>query len=295
MPEQALGRPALSFEAATYRNESNNFEFMYPAAWDYSEQVFGPRGSGAQFFSEGELIFSATVFLWDPKNDLDAYTEIRKQGWSSSSTIVAEKELSLADGSRAVQFEIQGPDGSGVYSLLTEVGENYLELTGPIELAEFGEIAQTLLFLEESAVEPATGLAEFAEQLASAVTTMDPGQMQALMNDEFGFAFWGSEGYRRSSEHAMEDLQNNNLPPQMTVSFEAETPDLSDILGAPSILSIWDPARNPVDALFSTGWGSEGQDEAFLIIIQRPDGSFAWDGIIVASGSHDGFLGLYNQ
>ena len=81
----------------------------------------------------------------------------------------------------------------------------------------------------------------------------------------------------------------------MTISFETETPDLSDILGVPSILSIWDPARNPVDALFSTGWGPEGQDEAFLIIIQKPDGSYAWDGIVLASGSYGGFAGLYEQ
>lgn len=294
IPGQTPDKPALTFEAATYRNEDNNFEFNYPAAWVFTEQIFGPRGSGAQFFSEGELIFSATVYLWDPKNDLDAYIDIRKQGWSSSSTVVAEEELSLADGNRAFQFEIQALDGSSVYSLLTEVGENYLELSGPVELAEFGEIAQTLQFLEGSSVEPEEGLAEFAEQLAMAVTARDLALMQALMNEEFGFAFWGSEGYRVSREQAMADLQSNYLPAEMTISFDVETPDLSDVLGPQSILSVWDPARNPADALFSTGWGSESQDEAFLIIIQKPDGSYAWDGIILASGSYGGFVGLYD-
>ncbi len=291
LPVQVPDNSDLSFEAATYRNNSNNFEFNYPGAWDFTEQVFGPRGSGAQFFSEGEPIFSATVFLWDPKNDLDAYIDIRKQGWSSSSMVVAEEELVLVDGRRAFQFEIQGPDGSGVYSLLTEVGENYLELTGPVELAEFGEIAQTLQFLEGSTVEPEAGLAEFVKQLASAVTARDLALMQVLMNEEFGFAFWGSEGYRVSHEQAMVNLQNNHFPAEMTISFVVDSPDLSDVLGPRSILSIWDPARNPVDALFSTGWGLDSQDEAFLIIIQKPDGSYAWDGIILASGSYGGFAG----
>jgi hypothetical protein len=118
--------------------------------------------------------------------------------------------------------------------------------------------------------------------------------MQALMGEDFSFAFWGSEGYEVASDQAMVHLQNNHLPPEQTIRFDVEAPDLSDIIQSDSILSIWNPARNPVSALFSTGWGPEGQDEAFLIIIQRPDGSYAWDGIIVAGGSHGGFVGLYN-
>ena len=70
-------------------------------------------------------------------------------------------------------------------------------------------------------------LAEFAEQLAMAVTARDLALMQALMNEEFGFAFWGSEGYRVSREQAMADLQSNYLPAEMTISFDVETPDLS--------------------------------------------------------------------
>jgi len=207
---------------------------------------------------------------------------------------VTEEELALEDGRRAFQFEIRGPDGSGVYSLLTEVGENYLELTGSVELVEFGEIAQTLHFLERSAAEPGSDLAEFKEKLESAMTTRDLALMKDLMNEEFGFAFWGSEGYRVSPDRAMEDLQNYHLPAEMTINFDVEAPDLSEVVGSPSILSIWDPARNPVDAVFSTGWGQDNQDETFLIIIQKPDGSYAWDGIILASGSHGGFAGLYN-
>jgi len=291
--DQDVEKLALSFEASTYQNEANGFEFEYPIEWDVTEQVFGPRGSGAQFFSEGELIFSATVYLWDPKNDLDAYINIRKQGWSSSSAVVSEEELFLENGRRASQFEIQGPDGSSIYSLLTEVGENYLELTGSVELVEFGEIAQTLRFLAGS-ISPESTLTFFEKQLALALTSWDLDLMEVLMNEEFGFAFWGSEGYRVSPERAMEDLQNNNLPSELTISFEMAAPDLSDVLASRPVLSLWDPQRNPVDAVFSTGWGQDSEDEAFLIIIQKQDGSYAWDGIILAGGSHGGFEGLYS-
>jgi len=71
-------------------------------------------------------------------------------------------------------------------------------------------------------------------------------------------------------------------------------PDLSDVLASKPVLSLWDPQRNPVDAVFSTGWGQDSEDEAFLIIIQKQDGSYAWDGIILAGGSHGGFEGLYS-
>jgi hypothetical protein len=113
------------------------------------------------------------------------------------------------------------------------------------------------------------------------------------MDETFGFAFWGSEGYAASSEEAIEQIGQNYLLPDQTINFEVAEPDLSDILGPQTILGVWDPARNPVDALFSTGWGQDGQDEAFLIIIQKPDGSYAWDGIVLASGSYGGFIGLY--
>jgi hypothetical protein len=282
-------------EASTYRNEANKFEFGYPASWQVEEQVFGPRGSGAQFFSGGENVFSAVVFLWDPKSDLNAYADQRKLAWSSSSTVAAEEELTLGNGQRAFLFEIQAMDGSSTYSLLTEVGENYLELSSPLESTELRGIAQTLRFFETPAAGLEAELVLFEEQLATAIDSRDLAQMRALMGETFGFAFWGSQGYEASSEQAMVDLQNNYLPPGPSVSFEATEPDLSNILELPSILSIWNLARNPVSALFSTGWGAESLDEVYLIIVQEPDGSYAWDGIIVASGSSGGFAGLYNS
>jgi hypothetical protein len=287
-------QPALSYEAAVYRNEANGFEFDYPALWSFEEDVYGVRGSGAQFLSDGQFVMSAVVYLWDPKNDLDAYAGHWRKGWSASGVpILSEAELTLAGGRRAVQFEIEEVGGQQKYVMLTEAGDRYLELSGSGDLSLLAEIAQSLRPVDVPTIEPITGLAAFKNEVVAATTSRDLAQMQALMDETFGFAFWGSEGYGTSSEEAIEQIGQNYLLPDQTINFEVAEPDLSDILGPQTILGVWDPARNPVDALFSAGWGQDSQDEAFLIIIQKPDGSYAWDGIVLASGSYGGFIGLY--
>jgi hypothetical protein len=177
--------------------------------------------------------------------------------------------------------------------MYTVVGDRYLELMGIGDLTLMAEIAQTMRSLQATAAEPTTELAAFERQLISFIMSEDLAQTQILMDETFSFVLWGSEGYEVSSDEATEQLQQNYLFSGQTIDFEVEVPDLSNVLGPQSIVSVWDPAKNPVDALFSTGWGSDGQDEAFLIIIQKPDGSYAWDGIILASGSYGGFVGLY--
>jgi hypothetical protein len=138
-------------------------------------------------------------------------------------------------------------------------------------------------------------LEAFESRLIDAVGSEDTAQMLALMDGTFSFAFWGSEGYESAPEEAVGQLQENYLSSDQAIDFAVEPPDLSDVLGPQNILSVWNPDHNPVDAIFSTGWGAEGHDEAFLIIIQKPDSSFAWDGLILASGSGGGFEGLYDQ
>ena len=282
-----------SFEAAFYQNAENGFEIRYPSSWTIDEQIFGSRASGAQFYDDGEIVFSSIVFLWDPKEDLEAYSEQRKQGWSSSSTVLSEEEILLANGQRALQFEIEGIEGPKTYSVLTEVGENYLELAGFVDLDLFSEIVQTLRPFDVPLLEPITELPVFEERLVAAVASGNLVEMQSLMDESFGFAFWGSEGYEVGTGEAIQQLRTGYLPPGAPVDFDVEAPDLSEILGPIGILTSWDPATNPVSALFSVGWGIDGQDEAFLIITQNTDGSYAWDGVILASGSHGGFEGLY--
>jgi hypothetical protein len=149
--EPAVQEPP-SYETSVYRNSENGFELDYPAWWHLDEQVLGSRASGALFYladTDEEPIFSAVVFLWDPKNELDAWLEVRRQSWSDSgATVLSEEELALAGGHRAIQFELEWPGGMTTHYLFTEVGDRYLEIYGHGALEIFGEIIGTLRFVE---------------------------------------------------------------------------------------------------------------------------------------------------
>jgi hypothetical protein len=58
--------------------------------------------------------------------------------------ILSEAELTLVDGRRAVQFEIEELGGWQKYVLFTKVGDRYLQLSGTGDLNLLAEIAQTL-------------------------------------------------------------------------------------------------------------------------------------------------------
>ena len=139
----------LSFEAAVYRNSDNGFELDYPASWRLDERVLGPRGSGALFYAADEdPVFSAVVYLWDPKNDLDAWLDLQRRSWfGSGATVLSTEELSVAGGHRAVQVELQWV-GVQTNSFFMEVGERYLELFSRGDKETFAEIVSSLRFVE---------------------------------------------------------------------------------------------------------------------------------------------------
>ena len=150
--------PQLSFEAATYRDESAGFEVDYPASWTADPPLIGgARGYFAQLTSwertPGELpdeipaggtIMTINVLLWDPKNALDQYVDHFKTNWSASAIrIVTEEVWDIDVNWRAVQFLIAAPDHEALY-LLTTIGERYLVLSGTGDLQLLSEIAGTL-------------------------------------------------------------------------------------------------------------------------------------------------------
>lgn len=150
--------PVLAPNKVTYRDDANGFEFDYPAGWAFDGGEGGSRGSYVQFYSwdwkpgdpieplpPGGTILSVTNQLWDPKNDLEAFINQRKQAWDASGiSIQSEERLTLAGDRPAAQFTVQGVDGAQAYFLLTTNGENYLVLSGSGDLNLLSEIAQTL-------------------------------------------------------------------------------------------------------------------------------------------------------
>ena len=134
---------------------------------------------------------------------------------------------------------------------------------------------------DEAPVTTIDPLLEFEAQLMQAVERHDFDLMQSLMGDPFGLAGWGSEGWAYTPDQAIEQFRVNYLGADNTIRFQ-NAPDLSQQLNDRDILSVWNPAVNPVSALFSAGWGSDGKAEAFLIIAQRPDGTIYWEGTLMA-------------
>jgi hypothetical protein len=138
-PEGKL--PAAPFDAQVYVNEEAGFALDYPSGWTVNEQVVGPRGTQILFLSKpeladaatipaGETRLSATVYLWDPKNDLASYVQHMKDAWSASGfTILEEQALTLELGLPAELFTLQTPDRQVVY-LVTALKDQYLVIAG---------------------------------------------------------------------------------------------------------------------------------------------------------------------
>ncbi|HEY3476125.1 MAG TPA: hypothetical protein VGK56_16040 [Anaerolineales bacterium] len=143
--------PAPSFEAQTYINEAAGFALDYPASWTVNEQVVGPRGTQVQFLSSPELAdaatlpegatrVNATIYQWDPKNDLEAYVATRRTAWEASGFEILEEEpLVLELGLPAVRFTVQTPETQAIF-LFAALGDQYLELSGEGDLDLVREI-----------------------------------------------------------------------------------------------------------------------------------------------------------
>lgn len=150
--------PGPAFEATTYRDEVNRFEFDYPARWTIDDGGSQSRGSYVQFYSwdwqpgdpidplpAGETILTVTNQLWDPTSDLEAFINQRKIAWEASGiTILSEERITLAGDRPAAQFTVQGMDGAQAYFLLTANGEDYLVFSGNGDLNLLADISQTL-------------------------------------------------------------------------------------------------------------------------------------------------------
>ncbi len=164
LPSETPAIPKPSFEPATYRDETAGFEFDYPASWVAdSPQVVGPRGTSAQItsfprdpgelpevISPDETIIAVTVLLWDPKNDLNQFVDLRKQGWEdSNSEILLEEAWTLTGDWEAFHFLIKTPE-QDVFYLITTVGERYLLLSGTGDLDLLGEVAGTLRQIKDT-------------------------------------------------------------------------------------------------------------------------------------------------
>ena len=153
IPEPKL--PAAPFDSQVYINEDAGFALDIPAGWTIQETVVGPRGTQILFVSKpelaeagtmppGETRVSATIYKWDPKNDLAAYVDHWKSIWDGSGfTILDEQQLTLEQGLPAVQFTVRTVETDVVY-FITALKDQYLVIAGEGDLNLAGEIVQRL-------------------------------------------------------------------------------------------------------------------------------------------------------
>jgi hypothetical protein len=90
-----------------YVSKTGGFALDYPEGWTVKETVVGDRGTEILFVSKsdlaeaatlplGETRLTATIYQWDPKNNLPAYVDHWKTAWESSGfTILEEQALTL--------------------------------------------------------------------------------------------------------------------------------------------------------------------------------------------------------
>lgn len=134
-----------SFEAATYRDEVAGFQLDHPATWEAAFMEAQARGEIVQLMLDGESQMDVATLRWDPKDDLDAYLQVRETAFESSGyTTLSREELSLDGGWRGVAYRIETVDGKPAFFFIAAIGDLYLQLSGSGDAQLFTEIASTV-------------------------------------------------------------------------------------------------------------------------------------------------------
>ena len=124
--------------------------------------------------------------------------------------------------------------------------------------------------------------AELRTALLDALTSRrDYSVLQSLMGDAFVISIWESESIELAPLEAIEQLRLNYLPPDAFISYRLDAA-LTTMLGGINPLSLWDADVNTVNAIYSEGWGADGNGEVILIIAQREDDSYYWYSMLFA-------------
>lgn len=127
----------------------------------------------------------------------------------------------------------------------------------------------------------------FKQQLVDALNKHDYELLRLMMDESLMIGFWRSEGTAYEVEPAIEQLRVNFLNNSASIAADPAK-NLIELLGGTDPISFLGPEANQAQAsaLYVSGWGLEGKDEAILFVSARPGGSLYWHGVLVAK---DGF------
>jgi hypothetical protein len=128
--------------------------------------------------------------------------------------------------------------------------------------------------------------ARFGQAVVDALNAQNYDLVRVLMDQEFGFAFWQSQGFSSPVDLAIEQLKNYIGPGTHLTADPGK--DLTALLGGfdPYAIMGLNPATS--QALFVSGWGLDGLGEAILYVTRLPDGSLFFDAVLIAPSTFAG-------
>lgn len=121
----------------------------------------------------------------------------------------------------------------------------------------------------------------FKQALVEALNARDYDLLKLMLDESLVIALHRSQGTAYDAEPAMEQLKLNHIGTTAAISADFNK-DLSAFGVDP--LSVFGLDVGPNHALFVTGWGVDGKEEAILYMNYLLDGSLYWHGILVAKG-----------
>ncbi|RPI94937.1 MAG: hypothetical protein EHM40_04795 [Chloroflexi bacterium] len=124
---------------------------------------------------------------------------------------------------------------------------------------------------------------KFGQTLVETLNAHNFATADVLMDQSFMIALWQSQGTSYTPDLAIEQLQTNYLGAGTVLAADPNK-DLNTLLNGSNPYSIvgLDPSNS--QALFVSGWGLDGKDEAILYTTRLADGSLYWHSVLIAKG-----------
>jgi hypothetical protein len=253
-----------------------------------------------QFYIGDEIKMGATVYRWDPKRDLEAWSEQRELAWTSSGTILSKTEWILEGEQVALAYVIESVVGEEAFFMLTTIGDRYFELAGSDDLELLGEIARTVRIPEFEPPPPIVddldcrtvtqdeALLWVACNIRDGILSRNLSALLSWMEDPFALGYWQSEWTSRSPESMINDLSQYRLPSDVSspMAFTIDREQFPPLFGIPPD-SMLAPEIDLAMVIYSEGWGEDGKGAAILFITEDGDGDFYWYGMLIAPGHFD--------
>jgi hypothetical protein len=115
--------------------------------------------------------------------------------------------------------------------------------------------------------------------VVAGLNAQDFDKLKSLMSDSLMIAYWQSEGTSYTPDAAVEQLRFN----APAIAGDPNR-DLITVLKGSNPYTVMGLNPETSLALFVSGWGTAGADEAILYVTRRADGSLYWYGALVAPG-----------